>query len=154
MERRWRQDGFNLLELMLALLVVAALLFTTIRYFVSAEKESRVTQAIKQIDTLVQASYDWVQGEPSFYKLSIDKLVDSGYLPNGFKTGTKNPWLGNITISADANNPHRLRISLTSVPHKACINLMEKLRSQVAIRDNNPNITSCPDGDPNFWGVF
>src|SRR3990167_893341 len=154
MKKKSLQQGFNLLELMLALLVVAAITFTSIRYFFTANQQARVTQAVSQIDTLVKASYEWVQGKDNFSGITVKDLVAAGYLPSSFEQTVNNPWKGSIEIRASSSDLHRLLITLSNVPYNACGGLMEKLQQQVAVKDGKPIITDCPTKDTTFWGVF
>ncbi|QLH41697.1 MAG: hypothetical protein HWD59_02490 [Coxiellaceae bacterium] len=66
MKRPVTQRGVGLLELMLSLLVILTLIFMATRYFLISRESLRVSQAVDMINTTVNASYKWLEGNPDF----------------------------------------------------------------------------------------
>lgn len=147
---RKSQIGFNLLEVLLAVFVAAAIIFTVVRYFTIGREGARVVQAAQLIKVVSRASYDWVEGHKNFTGLGpngIQTLVNGNFLPRNFSSGVINPWRGAIQVQAAPGDIHRVQIILTNVPLTACTRLSEQLKQQGTVQD----CTSTPN---QFVGVF
>ncbi len=122
-----KQRGIGLLELMLSLLVIAALIFLVTRYFTTTSENLKVSQAEEIINTLSKASYHYLEGQPNFKNISLTQLVQLGLIPNTF--ADTNPWRGAIDIKPSSDNANVV-ITLTGLPAASCNNLKEKLQKQ------------------------
>lgn len=104
-----KSNGVTLLELLLVLAVIAAAMFMTVRYFVIARTNYKVVQTIDRINTLVDASYKWVEGQPNFCgsptsgcaspspnAISLQRLNDAGLISSGDMI---DPWNGKTDIT-------------------------------------------------------
>lgn len=144
------QTGFNLLEVLLAVFVAAAIIFTVVRYFTIAREGSRIAQASQMIKIVVRASYDWLEGQPNFNTLGtngIQTLVNGNFLPQNFSSTTVNPWRGAIQVQAASGDAQRVQLILTNVPPAACIQLSQQLKQQGTIQ-------ACAATPNQFVGIF
>ena len=123
---RHKFRGISLLELMLALVIIAMIVFTVTRYYSVTEENLKVTQAVEMINNIVKASYQWVEGQPDFKNISIQALIDAGLIPDSYKV---NPWKGAVTIPG-STLASVLTINMYDLPRTSCQNLLEKLKGQ------------------------
>lgn len=132
MHYRAKQTGIGLLELMLALAVIAVVVMMSVRYYETARRAQNVNTAITQIRGIVQASTQWVATQYDYATgptapITLDKLIQGNYLPSQFKS--TNPWNGSITV-APASDVTQVTITLTNVPVGVCNSLATKISSQ------------------------
>lgn len=118
--RKIYEKGIGLLELMLSLAVIAMLLLMATRYFAQARENLKVTEAVKDINTLVQASFRWAEGNPSFKGIDIPTLTKAGELSKVWDS-KQNPWGGSYILSDKSNE--QIQINLGDVPISACNNI-------------------------------
>src|SRR3990167_1617968 len=76
-----RQNGFTLIEILLALGIAAVIITISIRYFFLSEENMRVEESIALIKSITRASFDWraQQKQPDFdtpAAISIQSLLD------------------------------------------------------------------------------
>lgn len=132
-----QQSGFSLLELLLVLVVIAVLLVTTVRFYLIARSNAQVTQTLAQIDTLVDASYKWVEGQQGNFcgpsssdnctnPVSIDALINAGFIT---KSDTYNAFDGvtPVVLSFWDQDKSKLKISISPIPQGPCQSLVAKL---------------------------
>ena len=125
-----KNRGVTLMELMLALVVIAVLLFLAVRYYTVAREGAKVAQAISRIDMAVNASYKWLEGmnQTGFRTINADKLVDKGLL---LKQDIKNPWIGtDMSIGPYAVDSDHVSIEYLGIPKTACQSLAAKLKEK------------------------
>lgn len=128
---RHKFQGVSLLELMLALVIIAMIVFTVTRYYSVTEENLKVTQAEEMINTITKASYQWGEGQPNYTALSTQTLITAGLIPDNYKV---NPWKGDTIISGTVPYPStQPYIRMTNVPLASCQNLLEKLKSQARV---------------------
>jgi hypothetical protein len=128
-----KMKGISLLEMLLVITIGAAIIMTSVRYFSVTSRSLRVTHAIKQIKTLTQISYQWleIQKQDGFGTedggdaITLQALVDSGLLQDTDRN-TKDPWAGQISLEP-GSDPTRVKITLAKVPQKACKYLARQL---------------------------
>lgn len=112
--------GIGLLELMLALVIIAVLLLMSVRYFEQASEAKKVADSVKIIHTLIDASFKWVEGQNDFTGFGgVSDLVNAGILSSDWNT-KRDPWGGNISIIEDNNDKNKISIILDGVPIESC----------------------------------
>lgn len=108
-----KQIGVGLLELTLALAIIAVILVLATRFYYSAAESRRISDANDQISAIQQALNRWLLSHPDFIDprtnaaiKNFDPLVQRNYLPVTYlhSNDPKNPWGGDITISASTSN--------------------------------------------------
>ena len=143
---RRTQRGVSLIELMLALAIIAIILVIATRYFARANLSQQVSNATDQVMGVRAAANSYLNDQKTANTLTIATLVAAGYLPKGYG-GTDgsgaggNPWNGNITIGYGSTGAgtgtlatRSFTIGLTNIPVGACGPLEQKL-------DQNMNST-------------
>lgn len=131
---RNKQRGIGLLELMLSLAIIAAIILMATRYFTQASEASKVTQSTEIIATLINASYKWVEGQPNFSDISIQKLVDDKILPPDW-ANKKDPWGKLLTLKPHGNN-NQIRIIMDGAPLSACNSINDIMINQGVLAAN------------------
>lgn len=121
--------GIGLLELMLSLLIIAALIFLVTRYFTTTSENLKVSQAEEMINTLASASYHFLEGQPNFKTVSLTQLSQLGLIPATFLSKNANPWQGSVEVKPSSDDS-KVVIILSGVPSTSCTNLIEKLQKQ------------------------
>jgi len=126
---RKKTRGIGLLELILAILVMAALAFSAAQYYRVTRDHMRVTQAENMVRAVADASYKWVGGQYSFAKpksISMERLADAGLVPKTYQNMDSNPWQGKITVSS-AESGKKVTIGLSRLPIRSCRDLLGRL---------------------------
>lgn len=131
--KHYREKGFNLLELMLALVVVTSVMLLAGHYYQVAKENTRVSQAVHLLNQIVDASFKYLEAKPAHLNQDVlPALVDLDLLPQGFKNNAQlSSWFTPVSVSynkpSDATS--FLEIVINQVPSKSCyqlINLMNK----------------------------
>jgi Tfp pilus assembly protein PilE len=120
--------GIGLLELMLALAIIAILLVMATRYFETTRGAQQINQALQMLQTTMTASDNWYTTYKSYRDtpkgdVDITKLADLGLVPKDFTTDTINPWGGKISVTPKDND--HVNIELTAVPAGDCKYLVD-----------------------------
>lgn len=128
---------------MLSLLIIAIIIFTSIRYYQVANENLKVAQAVDMVSTIINATSKWLEGQP---KLTPDfgqaTLVNAGLLPAYYRTAL-NPWKGELLVRSSSVSLTQLTIVMLHVPKTACFNLLAKVEKYGV-----PTLTHCvPGGD-------
>lgn len=114
--RSLRQCGIGLLELMLALAIIAVLLIMATRYYQSTSQSQKVNQAASDIQAIVAAGANFQVGDPGG-SYTIADLTK--FLPSTWSDPSKiNPWGGGYTADSAANGA--VDITVTGIPESAC----------------------------------
>jgi hypothetical protein len=124
-------NGIGLLELMLSLAIIASVLLMATRYFIQANAANKVTETTQIIGTLVNASFKWLEAEPNFENLDLDKLVDAKLLPEDWRN-KKDPWGRLIKIShyAGSEDFQTIEVTILGAPKTACENISDIMKKQ------------------------
>jgi type II secretory pathway pseudopilin PulG len=138
--------GIGLLELMLALAIIAALLISAVRYFQNAQTGRQVQAVIATVEAVYAAGNQYVLDNNSFTTGDdIQKFIDRGLLPENFIPDSggysDNPWGGEIYAQRDdtSNSATSMQLKFTKVPAAACENLRAKLLAKFFVS----SITDC-----------
>ena len=125
--------GIGLLELMLALAIIAALLITATRYYQIASDARKVSEAVEIVQAMYSAGEQWKQTRGDFIPQEnvLTEFVVDNLIPSDFVNPHVNPWGGAIVAVADSAT--QLKLTLTNVSYAACMNLLQKVRSARAM---------------------
>lgn len=118
-----KQNGIGLLELMLALAVIAMMMVAASKYYKSTQTARRVQAAIENIQALYSANERWVQDGHSNAG-NLGDFTYNGYLPEDF-ANTANPWGG--VINVEELDTIYLKAIFEKVPLSDCNNIAAKL---------------------------
>lgn len=121
---RKSNKGIGLLELMLALVIIAILTISAMRYYTVAEQSQNVTKTIDMIQVIKSAGRRWLLTHENFTANPLQDFVDRKFLPDDFAT-SNNPWGGNFTVNSTGQTD--LSVALGNVPCKACNSMIAKL---------------------------
>ncbi len=123
--------GIGLLELMLSLSIIDSVLLMATLYFIDANAANKVTETTQIIGTLVNASFKWLEAEPNFENLDLDKLVDAKLLPEDWRD-KKDPWGKLVKIShyAGGQDFQTIEIMISGAPKTACENINDIMSKQ------------------------
>lgn len=140
-ERLRTRKGIGLIELMLVLTVISLIIVMATRYYQTAERSRKVTQAISQVNAVVAAAQRWRLGKSGFDNtMTVAVLVAQGMLPKEMQDGRyANPWGGDITINTAYSGGGQFVIQLTNVDSQDC-NLI------VSTLTNSSNFVPWPQG--------
>lgn len=118
-----KQNGIGLLELMLALAIIAMMMVAASRYYQSTQVARRVQAVVESVQALYSANERWVQDGHDTAG-TLDNFKTNGYLPEDFAV-TANPWGGKIEL--EALDAVYLKATFTQVPSGDCNNVVSKL---------------------------
>src|SRR3989338_2659440 len=96
-----RQLGISLLEVLLVLVIGAVLIMMGVRYFSLAQNNADFAATEQQIKILLQASYDWKDGQQqaNFSGISTLALLNANLIEN---TDAQDRWGWPICVAADS----------------------------------------------------
>lgn len=143
------QRGIGLLELMLALAIIAVLLIMATRYYQSTSQSQKVNQAASDVQAIIAGFANFRAGDPTG-TFTIDDL--SGFLPASWTTSpatiaTANPW-GKAYTAAPGANSTTVEISVDGMPTTAC----DALKALTKVNTVGATGGSCSGGK--FTGEF
>jgi prepilin-type N-terminal cleavage/methylation domain-containing protein len=133
------QSGVSLIEILFSIAILSVILVIATTYFGSLNQRSiLVTQASEQIQQLASVGYEWksAQSQTDFNGISLSALQQAGLLDNSDSYSQKSPWGGDISLSADSQDPNYLQISMNKIPKTECANLSNRL-SNIAHRQSD-----------------
>lgn len=150
MKMKNKQLGVTLMELLLALVVIAVIMFMAIRYYTIAREGAKVSEAVTNVNAAVNASYEWMQGvnQADFTGISTTELINKGLL---VAQDIKNPWDSSqaMTITPYPNQTNYVAITYTGIPQTACENLKQRFYAKVKEIGGSPASTCAQSG--NEW---
>lgn len=133
MRMRTTQRGIGLLELMLALAIIAILLVMATRYYLLTSFTNRVNSSITLIGNIEAAAGRWKAIYGDYKKItSIQDLIDQGMTD----LSAFNAWGGPVVVKSNTEGD-QISIDLVNIPFQACNNLADKYST------NNLRL-SCP----------
>ncbi len=127
MMRKSFQYGIGLLELMLALAVIAVILVMSTRYYNVAHRQQQVNATVKEIRAIVTASTEWAKTQYNYSGISFTILIANQYLPSNFSK--TNVWQGAITI-VPGKDTSQFIVQYTNIPTDLCNSLASKMSTQ------------------------
>lgn len=138
--------GIGLLELMLALAIIAIIILTSTRYYSVTESSRKVNDATVLIQNVLVAGEKWLATHPNYSGASLSAFVDRNYLP---ETAKLHPWGGTVEVIA-AGSGSKLTITLNNILRKDCLNLANRISTMMPC-EPKPNYSAyCPAGGATF----
>lgn len=136
MKNKYRkQQGFSLLEALLAIVIIVAAGLGVVELFISADKKNKLQatqQVVQQVsgaaNQFLATSYDPAD------TLTTQHLIDSGLLPENIHTATTiNSPYGTITLTADETTREKFTITVPNVPGEQAVGLCQNMFSGAAV---------------------
>ena len=145
MVHRLSNRGFTLIELAIGLAVLTVLILA-ISMSSGIRDNARAQSAAQSVQALRSAAESYLAtGRLNYTGMDIAALKASNMLPANFNGSGTNPWGGDYVIAADASDPTRFNIALSSLS----TNDASKLTSYF----NNAANTSVYDTSSKTWTV-
>lgn len=123
------KKGIGLLELMLALALMAIVMLVTVRYYSNAKAKQEATTLVDSFSTLRSAAENYLANNPLVTPPTtngINTLISQGYLPASFGsvsgntvTVNKNTWGGTVSVNFPANTT-QVQVVQTQIPAGVC----------------------------------
>jgi len=129
-----KQNGIGLLELMLALAIIAMMMVAASKYYKSTQLANRVQSAVESMQILYAASERYVLDGGIYSSagdLVADPLKSRGYLPQDFV----GPW--GSSIEAYKIDDTHLQARILYVPYEGYMNMKDKLLGQAFVKGIN-----------------
>lgn len=104
-------QAVGLLELMLALALIAIILIMTTRYYTAASGSQKVDSATQMVISTRAAVDEYMAGNPNATVPSVTELVQAGLLPTTFLNGSND---NNHTVSPWATAPTSDQLSISA----------------------------------------
>src|SRR3989338_2429435 len=97
-----QESGIGLLELTLALAIIAVLLLMATRYYQMARFSQQINEGIDVIQSVHGAAERWHAINDNYADISLQALVDRDFLPAmaDQRESPANPWGGGITVQS------------------------------------------------------
>lgn len=106
------RKGIGLLELMLALAIIAVLIIMATRYYQTTSRSQKIAEAVTTVNAIVSAASNWRIGRVGFNgtpKLDWKNLYDQGLLPKEMEDPkTASPWGAEITLVPVDNSTYEI----------------------------------------------
>lgn len=132
--------GIGLLELMLALAIIAMMMVAASKYYQTTQMARRVQVVVESAQAVYSAGERYQLDVGGFDSSISSNLVKYGYLPEKF-LDSANPWSSaGATINVVSGSTKQLLFTLTSVPKQACANIQAKLTGGIFA------VTGCDSG--------
>ncbi len=141
-----KNRGIGLLELMLSLAIIAILLVTATRYYVTTKSSQQVNEAAQMVTAVYSAAQAWLAHDAIQQKDMVPIFVNDGTLPQEFSRTNINPWGG--TVTAIGQSASSITVTLSLVPTDACNDLVQEFKEKI------PNSTPSCDEKQNFNITF
>lgn len=122
------KKGFTIVELGIALIVIAIILAAVVPAIKTISDNSRITNAVASVKAIQTAATSYYQANGGTYTgITFAVLASGGHLPSQFSATGTNPWTGNYTIAVNGADTTKFDLSLTNVPANAATNLTTQL---------------------------
>lgn len=171
----FKNKGMTLLEMVLVLLVVLAIVFVSTRYYIMGRTGARVTQAMSQIDAMLEAAHTWLLGNTGTFcgsnptpdssgvncepfsncndPICTQKLISAGLISQQL---AKNPFPNTqgdkgkyISVNPDKNNTNQLEMTIY-LPKQACNALLQRYKNKTV----QPGSCDGKDGEDFLLHLF
>ncbi|MEM1243596.1 MAG: type 4 pilus major pilin [Pseudomonadota bacterium] len=150
--KKFTSKGLTLIELFLALAIIAIIWVVATRYYQTVKLSGQVNDAISMVQALRAAVANYASGQPKNTAVDFATLSNVGLLPSDFGAagnfgqGT-NPWGGNVTLAGTVGN---FTITMDNMPAQGCQNMLAKFQNQIS----NDGTESVNCGGSTFTAQF
>ncbi len=121
-----KTTGIGLLELMLALAIIAMMMVAASKYYQTTQTARRIQVVVESAQAVYSAGERYQLDVGDFKDTDMYATLNSmGYLANDF-LGNANPWSPTGT-TIDHSGTKKLIFTLSSIPLHACANIQAKL---------------------------
>ena len=117
------KDGFTIIELIIALVIISVILLVIVPAGQKATDNSRIANAMASIKAIQTAAVGWANDNGGQYAGITFANLTNGYLPAQFTATSTNPWNGDYSINVNANDSTMFDIALTNVPIESATKL-------------------------------
>ena len=124
-----KQNGIGLLELMLALAIIAMMMVAASKYYQSTQTARRVQVVVESAQAVYSAGerYQLDAGDFTDAEDLNTKFTNMGYLSGSFLSSA-NPWSSSTTANTiKASGTKKVVFTLAAIPIWACNNIAAKL---------------------------
>jgi len=111
---RNNNDGFTLVEIIIAL-VVLGLLLATVLPSMSQIGKSKPKAVAADIKTLRSSVVDYVEANGSLASISVSALATGGHLASNYNAVNANPYKGSYAVNQNTGNSDQFDVVLTNV---------------------------------------
>lgn len=158
-------SGFSLLELLLAISIIAVIVLSSTRFFSTVMGNYKVAQVLQDIKIIRKATIDYCLDQPDYSSCLnpssvanppvLQTLYLAGLLPKNIADGiSASPWKTNLQANPNRN---QLQIIIACpIPANACQQLKNELQNQtIALAPADCNATAaCSGASDNFVATF
>jgi len=141
----YKQRGISLLEVMLSLVIIAAILLAATKFYESTRRSQLVNAAGSMIQALTTANGSWFYTYQSLAPkggspVSLSLLQEAGLVAADISSSTGNPWGGGVEVSPIENqtlcpkiakNACVVQIQFTLLPDLASCNDLSAVSQQM-----------------------
>lgn len=129
---RVNQKGLTLIELLIALVIGATILFGVFYVAQVVSQKSKVSDAVQSMNTIVADTSSLYQSVGNYSGVSASALINNGKIPASMVSGTtiQNQFGGTITPTAVPFNGginNAVQYSYTNVPKDSCSSMVQAL---------------------------
>lgn len=136
---RSRFAGFSLFELMLVLIIVAALIGVVYEVYLRASADSDSNNESQQLTTIVAGVHATFSAQSSYSGLSNSVLLNAEAFPQNMVSGTTvtNSFGGSVTVAPASitGSDDSFSITYNSVPQSECVSLTNGVADMFKIID-------------------
>jgi type II secretory pathway pseudopilin PulG len=156
MKSRNKSRGIGLLELMLSLSIIAVLLVMATRYFMVANEEQKINNAISQIHGIAGGAANYAISFPGYAGVAISSLVNGNFIPASFGGSDgagagANPWNGGLSVgAASVNGAAGFTVTMSAVPTIGTPSTCNKLANMISNEFKNSATCSAGQVTVNF----
>lgn len=124
-----KQKGFNLIEILIVLGIIAVGVAAVVAYQSRATTSSTANRFVSEISLIATQARVWKGAKTTYTGVSMTVLTAQELLEPTWATGTGvNPAGGNYTVAANAT-PTRLTVTATGMPTALCLNVENQIEA-------------------------
>jgi Tfp pilus assembly protein PilV len=158
---RIHQQGISLIEILLVLVVAAVIVSGAITYYSQTLTNSRVSQALTQLQQINKAGREWLQIPDTTGKYHADysdltggqglsEFIALGLISCENNSCLSNPWGGTTTVSADSAYARFMLVTFSAVPAADCARLREQMKDIASSGPSEQNLCGSSSGTTQY----
>jgi len=127
---RKRKYGITLVEALLVVAVGAVIVSGVVTLYTSASSNQRVNQAIQQVQKISGDTRSLFSGQAGYTGLNNAIAISAGVVSPDMlanNNNIRNPWSGQVDISASESDNTNFTIEYNSLPETACLRLAQAI---------------------------